>query len=68
MIRITNHDAMPPPEAYIKVSGGMLLDMSIHDFDLCRYFAGSEAESVYCTGAVSYTHLDVYKRQVVTSN
>ena len=44
MIRITNHDAMPPPEAYIKVSGGMLLDMSIHDFDLCRYFAGSEAE------------------------
>ena len=29
----------------------MLLDMSIHDFDLCRYFAGSEAESVYCTGA-----------------
>ena len=51
MIRITNRDATPPPEAYIKVSGGMLLDMSIHDFDLCRYFAGSEAESVYCTGA-----------------
>lgn len=51
MIRITNRDATPPPEAYIKVSGGMLLEMSIHDFDLCRYFAGSEAESVYCTGA-----------------
>ena len=51
MIRITNRDATPPPEAYIKVSSGMLLDMSIHDFDLCRYFAGSEAESVYCTGA-----------------
>ena len=51
MIRITNRDATPPPEAYIKVSGGMLLDMSIHDFNLCRYFAGSEAESVYCTGA-----------------
>ena len=51
MIRITNRDATPPPEAYIKASSGMLLDMSIHDFDLCRYFAGSEAESVYCTGA-----------------
>ena len=51
MIRITNRDATPPPEAYIKASSGMLLDMSIHDFNLCRYFAGSEAESVYCTGA-----------------
>ena len=45
MIRITNRDATPPPEAYIKVSSGMLLDMSIHDFDLCRYFAGSEVEN-----------------------
>lgn len=53
LIKITNRDATPPPEAYIKVSGGMLLDMSIHDYDLCRYFAGSEAKSVFCTGGCS---------------
>lgn len=51
IIKISNRDALPPAEDYIKVSGGMLVDMSIHDFDLCRYFAGSEAKSVYCTGA-----------------
>ena len=46
---ITSRDPAPPPVAYIKVSGGIFRDMTIHDFDLARYLAG-DIESVYATG------------------
>jgi myo-inositol 2-dehydrogenase/D-chiro-inositol 1-dehydrogenase len=46
---ITSRDPAPPPIAYIKVSGGIFRDMTIHDFDLARYMAG-DIESVYATG------------------
>ncbi|MGI9500780.1 MAG: inositol 2-dehydrogenase [Geminicoccaceae bacterium] len=49
-LTITSRDPGPPPAAYIKVSGGMFRDMTIHDFDLARYFAG-EVVSVHATGA-----------------
>jgi myo-inositol 2-dehydrogenase/D-chiro-inositol 1-dehydrogenase len=41
---ITSRDPAPPPIAYINVSGGLFRDMTIHDFDLARYFAGEIAE------------------------
>jgi myo-inositol 2-dehydrogenase / D-chiro-inositol 1-dehydrogenase len=41
---ITNRDPEPPPPAYIKVSGGLMRDMTIHDFDMARYLAGDIAE------------------------
>jgi myo-inositol 2-dehydrogenase/D-chiro-inositol 1-dehydrogenase len=41
---ITSRDPAPPPLAYINVSGGLFRDMTIHDFDLARYFAGDIAE------------------------
>ena len=50
LVRITSRDPAPPPLSYIKVSGGMFLDMSIHDFDMARYLIGDEVESVYATG------------------
>ena len=50
IIRITSRDPAPPPISYIKVSGGMFLDMTIHDFDMARYLIGSEVEEV-CTAA-----------------
>ena len=50
ILRITSRDPAPPPISYIKVSGGMFLDMTIHDFDIARYLIGSEVEEV-CTAA-----------------
>jgi myo-inositol 2-dehydrogenase / D-chiro-inositol 1-dehydrogenase len=41
---ITSRDPTPPPPAYIKVSGGLMRDMTIHDFDMARFLAGDIAE------------------------
>ena len=49
---ISSRDPGPPPIDYIKVSGGIFCDMTIHDFDMARYVTRSEVESVYATGAV----------------
>ncbi|MDR2634499.1 MAG: inositol 2-dehydrogenase, partial [Clostridiales bacterium] len=38
---------------YIKVSGGIFLDMTIHDFDMARYISGTEVEEVFAYGAVT---------------
>jgi len=50
--RITSRDPAPPPIEYIKVSGGIFVDMMIHDFDMARFVVGSPVTSVYATGAV----------------
>lgn len=47
IIHIISRDPAPPPIDYIEVSGGLFLDMSIHDFDMARYLIGSEIEEVY---------------------
>ncbi len=52
IIRITSRDPAPPPVSYIKVSGGMFLDMTIHDFDMARYLSGSEVVEVYTAAGV----------------
>lgn len=52
IVRITSRDPAPPPLEYLKVSGGMFLDMTIHDFDMVRYLSMSEVEEVYAQGAV----------------
>lgn len=52
LVRITSRDPAPPPIEYIKVSGGIFNDMTIHDFDMARYVTGSDVVSVYATGAV----------------
>ncbi len=52
MVRITSRDPAPPPIAYIERSGGIFLDMTIHDFDMARFVAGSDVASVFATGAV----------------
>lgn len=51
IIRITSRDPAPPPIEYVKVSGGIFLDMTIHDFDMARYLSGSEVEEVYVQAA-----------------
>jgi myo-inositol 2-dehydrogenase/D-chiro-inositol 1-dehydrogenase len=52
IIRITSRDPAPPPISYVKVSGGIFLDMTIHDFDMARYLSGSEVEEVYTAAGV----------------
>jgi myo-inositol 2-dehydrogenase/D-chiro-inositol 1-dehydrogenase len=51
LIRVTSRDPSPPPLAYVKDSGGIFLDMTIHDFDMVRFLSGSEALDVYAIGA-----------------
>jgi len=52
ILRITSRDPAPPPIEYIEVSGGIFLDMTIHDFDMARYLIGSEVEEVYVAAGV----------------
>jgi myo-inositol 2-dehydrogenase / D-chiro-inositol 1-dehydrogenase len=51
ILRITSRDPAPPPEEYILDSGGLFLDMSIHDFDMARFLLGEVAE-VYARAGV----------------
>jgi myo-inositol 2-dehydrogenase/D-chiro-inositol 1-dehydrogenase len=52
IVRITSRDPAPPPIAYVKVSGGIFLDMTIHDFDMARYLIGDEVVEVHAAGGV----------------
>jgi myo-inositol 2-dehydrogenase / D-chiro-inositol 1-dehydrogenase len=47
VLKITSRDPAPPPEEYLKSSGGIFLDMTIHDFDMARFLVGSEVTEVY---------------------
>jgi myo-inositol 2-dehydrogenase/D-chiro-inositol 1-dehydrogenase len=52
ILRITSRDPEPPSVDYIKSSGGLFMDMTIHDFDMARYVMGSEVVEVFAKGAV----------------
>ena len=49
-IHIISRDPGPPPIPYIKASGGLFLDMTIHDFDMARYLVGDEVKEVFARG------------------
>ena len=51
IIKITSRDPEPPGIDYVKVSGGLFLDMMIHDFDMVRFLAGCDATEVYTEAA-----------------
>ena len=52
MLRITSRDPAPPPAEYVAVSGGMFLDMTIHDFDMARFVMGQEVVELHTMAAV----------------
>lgn len=52
IIKITSRDPGAPPLSYVKVSGGMFLDMSIHDFDMARYISGKQVKEVFAKATV----------------
>ena len=49
ILQITSRDPAPPPISYIEVSGGLFMDMMIHDFDMARFLFG-EVTEVYAIG------------------
>ena len=51
IVKVTSRDPEAPPLSYVKVSGGIFVDMTIHDFDMVRYLSGSEVTEVYAAGA-----------------
>ncbi len=51
IVKVTSRDPEAPPLSYVKVSGGIFVDMTIHDFDMVRYLSGSEVEEVSAFGA-----------------
>jgi myo-inositol 2-dehydrogenase/D-chiro-inositol 1-dehydrogenase len=50
LLRISSRDPQPPPLEYIRVSGGLFLDMMIHDFDMARYLLKEEVTEMMATG------------------
>jgi myo-inositol 2-dehydrogenase/D-chiro-inositol 1-dehydrogenase len=52
LVRISSRDPAPPPLDYAAKSGGIFLDMTIHDFDMARFVSASEVTEVYADGAL----------------
>jgi myo-inositol 2-dehydrogenase / D-chiro-inositol 1-dehydrogenase len=52
ILKITSRDPQPPPLDFVKHSGGLFMDMTIHDFDMARYLIGDEVAEVHAHGAV----------------
>lgn len=52
IVKITSRDPGLPPVDYIKNSGGLFMDMAIHDFDMARYIMGKEVVEVFSKGLV----------------
>ncbi len=51
-LHIISRDPAPPPIAYVRQSGGIFMDMTIHDFDMAQYLVGDAVTEVYATGGV----------------
>lgn len=52
VVRVTSRDPEPPPIEYVRVSGGLWVDMMIHDFDMATFLVDSPVREVYAVGAV----------------
>ncbi len=51
-LHIISRDPSPPPITYVSRSGGMFVDMTIHDFDMARFLMGCEATEIYTVAGV----------------
>ena len=52
LMHIISRDPAPPPLSYVRASGGIFLDMTIHDFDMARFLMGDEVEEIYTSAGV----------------
>jgi myo-inositol 2-dehydrogenase/D-chiro-inositol 1-dehydrogenase len=51
LLSITSRDPGPPPLAYVKASGGIFRDMTIHDFDMARWLMDEEPAEVFAAAS-----------------
>jgi myo-inositol 2-dehydrogenase/D-chiro-inositol 1-dehydrogenase len=51
LVQITSRDPGPPPQEYVKVSGGLFRDMMIHDLDMARFLLGEEPVEIFATAS-----------------
>jgi myo-inositol 2-dehydrogenase / D-chiro-inositol 1-dehydrogenase len=51
-VRMFAHDHEPADERYIATSGGIFVDLHVHDFDMARWLTGREVKQVFATGTV----------------
>jgi myo-inositol 2-dehydrogenase/D-chiro-inositol 1-dehydrogenase len=59
MIRLATHDPAPPPEDYLEASGGIWLDLAIHDFDIGSWVLGRPIVEVFADGVA---HSSMFER------
>jgi predicted dehydrogenase len=52
LMHIISRDPAPPPLSYVGPSGGIFMDMTIHDFDMARFLIGDEVEEIYTAAGV----------------
>mgnify|MGYP001340284809 FL=1 len=52
ILKITSRDPEPPSMDYVRHSGGIFMDMTIHDFDMARFITNEEVDRVFVTGNV----------------
>ncbi|CEG57078.1 inositol 2-dehydrogenase [Legionella fallonii] len=52
IVKITSRDPACPSKEYCATSGGLFMDMTIHDFDMARFLTQSEVVEVFATGSV----------------
>ncbi|KRN06686.1 myo-inositol 2-dehydrogenase [Liquorilactobacillus sucicola DSM 21376 = JCM 15457] len=52
ILKITSRDPEPPSLDYVEHSGGIFMDMTIHDFDMARFITGQEIDEVHVFGNV----------------
>ncbi len=53
ILHIISRDPFPAPMSYTRNSGGIFVDMTVHDFDLARYLMGCEIEEIYAAGTIN---------------
>ncbi len=52
LLHIISRDPEPPTPEYVKTSGGIFMDMTIHDFDMACFLIDSEVEEIFAYGGV----------------
>jgi myo-inositol 2-dehydrogenase / D-chiro-inositol 1-dehydrogenase len=52
LLTITSYDPAPPPIEYVRRSGGLFRDMTIHDFDMARWLLAEEPFEVFAAASV----------------
>lgn len=52
ILHLISRDPSPPPIEYVRRSGGMFVDMTIHDFDMARFLIGGEVEEIFTAAGV----------------